>query len=210
MTDTMNAATEKAAEVKDTATEKATEVKDTATAGAAAVAQEAKTKAMDVFGQTKQQLTQEANTQGQRLASSLQDVSRQLSTMAQGGEAGPVQDLASQAADALGSFANRLQGGGTDGLLRDLSGLARRKPGAFLLGAGVAGFVVTRLVRNGAMNSSTPSPKPLPGGPSPSSVSGSASSVPQPSPAVPPDTPNLGAPTASSRTAGGPLVGGVE
>ena len=159
MTDTMNAASEQATEIKNTATE-----------GATAVAQEAKSKAIDVFGQTKNQLTHEANTQGQRLASSLQDVSKQLSAMAQSGEAGPVQDLASQAADALGNFANRLQSGGTDGLLRDLSGIARRKPGAFLLGAGVAGFVVTRLVRNGAMKASSSGSNAL--NASPSTVGG--------------------------------------
>ena len=47
-------------------------------------------------------------------------------------------------------FANRLEMSGPQGLVDDVSSFARRRPGAFLLAAGVAGFAVGRIARAGA------------------------------------------------------------
>jgi hypothetical protein len=41
------------------------------------------------------------------------------------------------------------------GVAEDLRRFARRQPGLFLAGAGIAGFVVARLLRSGAMSGSS-------------------------------------------------------
>jgi hypothetical protein len=53
-----------------------------------------------------------------------------------------------QAADQVDGLASRLENGGVDRMMSDVRDYARRKPGTFLLAAGVAGFLVGRLARN--------------------------------------------------------------
>ncbi|GAC1503859.1 MAG: hypothetical protein NVS1B14_09480 [Vulcanimicrobiaceae bacterium] len=48
------------------------------------------------------------------------------------------------------SFADSLSSRGYDGVMQDVKGLARRRPGLFLLGAAAAGFGVARLARAAA------------------------------------------------------------
>jgi hypothetical protein len=48
---------------------------------------------------------------------------------------------------------------GVEGVLDDVRSFARRRPGVFLLGAGIAGFAVGRLVR-GAKDAPTSRPGP--------------------------------------------------
>jgi hypothetical protein len=69
--------------------------------------------------------------------------------MANGAEPGPVTDTARELADAAHHLAGRLEDG-FQGVADDLRRFGRRRPGLFLLGAGAAGFVVTRRLRANA------------------------------------------------------------
>ena len=50
----------------------------------------------------------------------------------------------------LRRLASRMEQGGAQGVVEDVTRFARRRPGAFLAGAAGVGFVVGRLVRAGA------------------------------------------------------------
>ena len=81
----------------------------------------------------------------------MQQASTQLRSMTERGEPGFVTDVASQLADKLGSTAGRMEQGGVQALADDVRSFARRQPGLFLVGAGVAGFALTRpLLAGGA------------------------------------------------------------
>jgi uncharacterized protein YjbJ (UPF0337 family) len=156
---------ERASTTKNEAADQARRVKDTAVDQAAGMAQEAKAKAFDVVGEARQQLTGEADSQAKRVAEALSGVSRQVHSMKESADPGPVRELTGRAAGALDSFAERLDSGGVQGVMDDLSRFARRRPGAFLVGAALAGFAVARVARNsaGALGgSSNPSPSPAP------------------------------------------------
>jgi hypothetical protein len=55
------------------------------------------------------------------------------------------------------SFAGRLEQGGVQGIGEDLTSFARRRPVLFLAAAGVAGFAVTRMLRNAPSLTGSPS-----------------------------------------------------
>jgi len=58
-----------------------------------------------------------------------------------------VGQYARQASGEVQRFAQRIDERGFDGLVDDLQSFARRRPGAFLLGAAVTGFATGRLLR---------------------------------------------------------------
>ena len=68
--------------------------------------------------------------------------------MASAGQPGPVPDMTRQLAGKSRQVASRLEEGGVQGVGDDLRQFARRQPGLFLAAAGLAGFVVTRTLRN--------------------------------------------------------------
>ena len=74
--------------------------------------------------------------------------------MADAGEPGMVTDLTRQLAGTLDRVATRIGDGGLRAVGDDVRDFARRQPGLFLLGAGVAGFVVARAVRAAGATSS--------------------------------------------------------
>jgi hypothetical protein len=141
---------ERANDTTKEATEQARRVKDTAVEQATGMAQDAKAKAFDVVGEARQQLSGEADTQAKRVAGALSDVSRQVRSMKESADPGPVRELTGRAAGALDGVAERLDAGGVQGVVDDLSRFARRRPGAFLLGAALAGFAAARVLRNSA------------------------------------------------------------
>ena len=69
-------------------------------------------------------------------------------------DAGSVAQYADQARQCIDDMARRLETGGLDGVARDVSRFARRRPGVFLLSCAGAGFALARLVRAGATASS--------------------------------------------------------
>jgi hypothetical protein len=116
---------------------------------AAHVVQDAKHQAQRLVQDTRSQLLSQANDQSQRLAGSVRDVSQQLQGVArgEGAPSGIVAELVDQAARTSARLAEQLESRDPQDLAQDLRRFARRRPGAFLLGAVGAGFAAGRLVK---------------------------------------------------------------
>jgi gas vesicle protein len=146
---TATASKEQAQQVAETASEGAKRVASEASRQAGELTSQATDQARQAIQQATSQLKEQADGQTQRAASSMRTLSDQLSALTTGrpDEAGAVGDYARQAGDKLQELAGRLETRGLDGVVEDLQRFARRRPGVFLAGAGMAGFVVGRLVR---------------------------------------------------------------
>jgi hypothetical protein len=147
------------------------------------VAGEASTQAKAVAGEAKQQLDrlisegrdevrQQAGQRTEQAAGQLRTLSEQFTALVQGRPeaAGPLVGYASDLEGHLRRLASRMEQGGPEGVIDDVAGFARRRPGVFLAGAAGIGFVVGRLVRAGAANhgengGSTDDALPHPNGP---------------------------------------------
>jgi hypothetical protein len=152
-----------AGRVADTAKSEASNVASTAAGGAREVAGEAGTQAKAVAGEAKQQLgrlmsqgrdefRQQAEQRTSQAAGQLRNLSEQVSALVEGRPEAASQ-LVGYAGDVqyqLRRLAARMEQGGPQGVLDDVTRFARRRPGAFLAGAAGLGFVVGRLVRAGA------------------------------------------------------------
>ena len=145
-----DAAKESAANVAGTAKEQAADVAGTAKDEAAAVVTEARTQVRDLYAQATTSVRSQAESQTETLATALREFSEQSRALAEGrgDEAGQAREYAQQAADKVGEIAERIESLGLDGVIDELQRFARRRPGAFLAGAALAGVVVGRLVRN--------------------------------------------------------------
>ena len=141
------------ADVRDQAVDQAHELKDTSVEHVSAMAQEAKDKAFNVGHDVRRELENQGDTQARRLATTLRDTGRQLHDMADGAEAGPLGQATRQLAGGTDRLAGRLEADGIHGVAEDLRAFAQRQPVVFLLAAGAAGFVVTRLLRSTAASS---------------------------------------------------------
>jgi hypothetical protein len=124
-------------------------VAGTTASEARAVVDEAKDSARDLVGDARSQLREQASDQAQRLAVTLKTFGEQMSSMAQGPQAqGTPADLARQAGERTQQVAQRIEQGGLDAVVGDAKRFARNRPGAFLLGALGAGFLVGRVLKN--------------------------------------------------------------
>jgi hypothetical protein len=123
-------------------------VAETASDQGAEVAREARAQARDLLGQARGQVTDQARGAQNQAAESLQSLAGELRDMADGGDRqGMASDLASEAADRLGDLAEWLGRREPGDLIDEVRKLARRRPGAFLLGAAAAGVLAGRLTR---------------------------------------------------------------
>src|SRR5689334_17036250 len=123
-------------------------VAETASDQGAQVAREARAQARDLLGQARDQVTDQARNTQNQAAERLHSLAGELREMADGGERqGVASDLAAEAADRLGSVADWLNRREPGDLVEEVRRLARRRPGAFLLGAAVAGVLAGRLTR---------------------------------------------------------------
>jgi hypothetical protein len=116
------------------------------------VAQQAKTQLTGLVNQTKDDVRQQAQAKGDQAAGALRSLSDQLQALAGGRpqEAGQLTSYLDDARQRVVGLASTLEQRGPQGVLDDVARYARRKPGMFLLMAGVAGFSVGRFVRAGA------------------------------------------------------------
>ncbi len=145
--------------VKDAAQAQAQNVAGTARSEATDVAQTAKEQVQnvtsDVRDQTRQladeargQLTEHASSQRDRAVESLRAMGDDFSTMAEKAEgSGLGVQLAREGGELTHKAADFLEQRDPTQLLDEVRDLARRRPGAFLVGAAVAGVVVGRLAR---------------------------------------------------------------
>ncbi|WP_181779740.1 hypothetical protein [Pseudonocardia pini] len=137
-----------AATVGQTAADASRQVAGAAAEQAAQVGQEARSQAKDLLAQARRQATDQARSGQQKAGESLQALAFELHEMATAGERpGPVSDLAEQAAGRLESASRWLSEREPGDLVDEVRGLARRRPGAFLIGAAAAGLLVGRLTR---------------------------------------------------------------
>jgi vacuolar-type H+-ATPase subunit H len=139
---------EKAREVASTTSQQARKVASTTQNEAHEVVRGVNEQARRLAGDTRQELLSQANSQVDRLAQGLNDVSRQLRSMSENGEPGAVSDMAREAAVRTQKISERLRGGGIDGVLGQLRSAGRNRPGLFLFGAFGVGLVAGRVVRN--------------------------------------------------------------
>ncbi len=145
--------------VTDTARDQAQQVKDSAADATSQVAQTSKeqvrqvtddvrSQAKQLAGETKSQLNEQASSQRDRAVSGLRSLGDELSSMSQNSEqSGVGTQLAREGSDFTHKTADFLEQRDPTQLLDEVRNLARRKPGAFLVGAAVAGVVVGRLTR---------------------------------------------------------------
>ncbi|MGW7102370.1 hypothetical protein [Streptomyces sp. NPDC054838] len=125
--------------------DKAAEVGGTAKEQAGNVVGEATAQARDLVGELRTQLTGQAETQTQRLAEKVRRLSQELRELGDNGKPdSTMADVARQLAYGGHKVASHMDRRGPEGLVSDLQNFARRRPGAFLAGAALAGFVVAR------------------------------------------------------------------
>lgn len=144
------------------AVRQARQVLDTSRQQGAQVAQELSDQARGLLDETKTQLQDQAQTQAQRMAEALRRLGGEAQALAEGRpqDAPTLRDSLATTAVKLDEIADDLHSKGAEGLLEDLQTLARSHPGSFLLGAGVAGLTIGRLLRN-AKDEHQPSPEEL-------------------------------------------------
>ncbi|SBT46074.1 hypothetical protein [Micromonospora auratinigra] len=110
---------------------------------------EATRQARNLYGEARTQLAGQTSQQQQRAASGLRSLADEMRSMAQnGGSAGPVTELAHQAADRVHGVAGWLEQREPGDILHEVKNYARRNPGTFLVGAALLGVVAGRLTRN--------------------------------------------------------------
>ena len=181
-------ASDRAASTASAAKEQATSVAASAAGEAKAVAAEAAAEAKDVLADARQQLRTQAEEQSAKVASLVGDIGGQLRTMAAAGEAGPAKDIVAAVADQADGVSQRLRDGGLDRTLEDARRLARNRPGLFLAGAALAGFVAARVARTvdtGALREAA-SPGHSTNGPAPSPLGATPDLSLEAAPPVPP------------------------
>jgi hypothetical protein len=173
---TRNEVKDHAAEVAQTAREQAGQVAGTMKEQATQVADEVKAQGRQVVDRTKEQLREQGDTQARQAAQSLRTLADEARALADGrpDDAGPVADYVRQASERIEGVAQRVEERGAQGMVEDLERFGRRRPGMFLAGAAVAGFVAGRLIRGAAAASEdrgaagdarTSAMRGMPGGP---------------------------------------------
>jgi hypothetical protein len=147
---TTQTAKDEASSVARTAADSGGQVAGTARDEGQRVVSEAVGQARNLVGETRDQISQQAGAQQQKAADTVRTVSDELQTMASSSDqSGIASELVRQAADQAQQVARWLESRDPQGVLEDVRNFARRRPGAFLLGATVAGMAAGRLTRAG-------------------------------------------------------------
>lgn len=143
------AARDEGADVAQHAKEAAGQVGSTVRDQASHVTQETAAQARHVVRDVRERVAAEAEEQAQRVSKQLGRIADELGEMA-GGAPGDSMSAGAirSAADTSRQAARFLDERGAQGLLDSAKDYARRKPGTFLLGAVVAGFLVGRVAKS--------------------------------------------------------------
>ena len=145
---TTDVARDQAADVGQHARAAGGQVTQTAADQAKQVAAETGRQARDLLGEAQGHATSQASAQQQRAAQQLHSVADELGQMASNSEqSGVATEFAHQAANRVHGAASWLEQREPADLLDEVRNFARRRPGAFLIGAAVAGLVAGRLTR---------------------------------------------------------------
>jgi hypothetical protein len=143
--DSASKAQQVAGQGKEAATQAAADVKDTAKEQAQRVGEEAKTQARNVASDVRDKVSEQARTQNDKLVGSIRQTADHLDEMRGDRPDSPAATVVSRVADGGRQLADYLDRNGPEGVLQEVQDFARRRPGAFLATALVAGFVVGRL-----------------------------------------------------------------
>lgn len=146
-TPTGDVAREQAAQVGGTAVDAGRHVAGTAKEQAGQVAEQARREAGDLYRQAREQVTEQARGGQRKAGDVLRSLAAELHEMAGGEHTGPASDLAAQAAGRVDDLAGWLDQREPGDLVGELRSFARRRPGAFLAGAALAGVLAGRLTR---------------------------------------------------------------
>jgi len=165
-TPTTEVARDQAGQVGGAAADAGRHVAGTAKEQAGQVADQARREAKDLLHQARGQVTEQARGGQQKATQALRSLAAELKEMTGGERSGPASDLAAQAAGRVDDLAGWLDSREPGDLVQEVRSFARRRPGAFLIGAAVAGVLAGRLTR-GAIDANrdtsggyAPSPTP--------------------------------------------------
>ena len=144
-------AKDKAGEVTSTATEQASQVASTAADQARQVGHQAADQALNLVDEARRTAWEKGEASTGQIADALGRLRDQANALLEGRpeDAGPLREHGRTAVDRLDTVTRRLETDGLQGTLRDVQSFARRRPAAFLAGAGLLGFAAGRLVRAG-------------------------------------------------------------
>jgi len=144
-------ARDQAQQVKDSAADAASQVTQAATEQAQQVTQDVRRQAKQLADETKNQLSEQASSQRDQAVSSLRSLGDELGSMSDSSpQSGLGTQLAREGSDLTRKVADFLEQREPTQLLDEVRHLARRRPGAFLIGAALAGVAVGRLTRGAA------------------------------------------------------------
>lgn len=158
-------AQEKGQEVVSATTRQAREVGATAKEQADRVRGEVVEQGRTVVAEGRSQIEAQAHDQTRQLADTLARLGDEARALSQGRpeDAATLMPYLSNTADAVYDAADRLYSLAADiddrgmgGMLEDVQEFARRRPGAFLMGAAVAGFGLGRAIRASSSNEEPP------------------------------------------------------
>jgi hypothetical protein len=146
---TTDTAKEQAGQVAQDAKESGKQVAATAADESKEVLAEGRRQVKDLTAQAGQQVDEQTRVQKDKATAGLRDLADELRAIASGtgGQSGIATDLAQQAATRVHDVAGWLESRNPGEIVDELRGIARRRPGAFLLGAVAAGVVAGRLTR---------------------------------------------------------------
>lgn len=140
--------TDRASDAAQAAKDAGTQVAQTATEKAKDVAHETGKQARDLLGEAREQAKQQAGSQHRSLVDNLRSLGDELGGMTAASEQhGVATELVSQARERVQGAADWLDAREPRDLLDEIRSFARRRPGAFLLGAAMAGVLAGRLTR---------------------------------------------------------------
>jgi len=154
--DVASAAAERSGEIVRTAKEDARQIAGTVGARLGEVTDQLSTQGRSLVDDARTQLQTQARSGTQRVAGTLRQFGEQAQALAEGRPhhapqltdyAWKIADGCYGAADRIHSIADDIEENGVGGVLDDLQRFARRRPGAFLLGALALGFGAGRLVK---------------------------------------------------------------
>jgi hypothetical protein len=142
-------ATSEVSDVASSAVDGVRDVVDEASAQAKAVATQARQQLERLVGQGRNEFRLQAEQRGSQAAGQLRTLSEQFTALAEGRPegAGPLVGYLEDVQGQIRRMTSRLEQGGPQGLVDDLTSFARRRPGVFLLAAAGVGFIAGRAVR---------------------------------------------------------------
>lgn len=148
---TTGVAREEAGEVGQSVRQAGGQVTESATEQARQVVSETRRQARDLLSEARGQVRKQTSSQQHKAAGQLHSLADEIHEMAaKGSQSGMATEVARQVSERIHGAASWLEHREPGDLFDEVRNFARRRPGAFLAGAVVAGVVAGRLTRGAA------------------------------------------------------------